>query len=259
MHYSTRYILLFAAAVCGICAVVVAGAAVLLEERQLANVTLDRQAKVLTLAGLVEEGASLTSESAAQLFDESIQSQVIDLKTGSVREEIDAATFDQRKAARDVDTSFEAPDNPAKVRRLPNNALVYRVVPDGKLRSIIVPISGQGLWSTLYGYLALNPDGTTIEGITFYEHKETPGLGGEIDNPRWKALWPGRKAFDDKWKPVIAVKKGTAGPPEEDPYQVDGLSGATITSRGVGFLVRFWLGDDGFGPYLEGLRTGGSS
>lgn len=259
MQYSTRYILLFAAAVCGVCSIVVASAAVLLEERQQANVTLDRQEKVLTLAGLVEAGASLTPEDAARLFDENIESQVIDLKTGTVREGIDADLFDQRKAARDLDTSFPAPENSAKVRRLPKNALVYRVVPDGKLRSIIVPISGQGLWSTLYGFLALNPDGTTIEGITFYEHGETPGLGGEVDNPRWKALWKGRKAFDERWRPVIAVKKGRAGPPETDPYQVDGLSGATITSRGVGSLVRFWLGDDGFGPYLEGLRMGGKS
>ena len=144
MQYSTGYILLFAAAVCGICSIVVSGSAVLLEERQQANLTLDRQKKVLTLAGLVEEGASVSREEAASLFDENIRPEVIDLKTGSVREGIDPATFDQRKAASDLSRSFSAPTNPAKVRRLPNNALAYRVVPDGKLRSIIVPIRAGG-------------------------------------------------------------------------------------------------------------------
>ena len=104
-------------------------------------------------------------------------------------------------------------------------------------------------------YLALEPDARTIRGITFYEHGETPGLGGEVDNPRWKALWPGRLAFDDRGNPKISVKKGLAGPVDEDPYQVDGLSGATITSRGVTNLVRFWLGDDGFGPCLDKYRA----
>jgi Na+-transporting NADH:ubiquinone oxidoreductase subunit C len=94
-----------------------------------------------------------------------------------------------------------------------------------------------------------------IDGITFYDHGETPGLGGEVDNPRWKSLWKGRKAFDENWQPTIAVVKGRAGPPEDDPYRVDGLSGATITSRGVSHLLAFWLGDDGFGPYLTNFRS----
>ena len=137
--------------------------------------------------------------------------------------------------------------------------MVYRVVQDGEFKAVIVPISGQGLWSTLYGYIALAADTQTVVGITFYEHKETPGLGGEVDNPRWKRLWKGRKVYDGRGRPLINVKKGVAGPPETDPYNVDGLSGATITSRGVGNLVRFWLGEDGFGPYLTAARIGGST
>ena len=102
--------------------------------------------------------------------------------------------------------------------------------------------------------LALAPDTTTIEGITFYEHGETPGLGGEVDNPSWKALWIGRQAFDDNWQPAIEVIKGCCRTGRRGPLRVDGLSGATLTARGVSNLVRFWLGENGFEPYLATLR-----
>jgi Na+-transporting NADH:ubiquinone oxidoreductase subunit C len=123
---------------------------------------------------------------------------------------------------------------------------------------VVIPVEGKGLWSTLYGFLALDKDVNTIKGLTFYQHAETPGLGGEVDNPKWKALWPGRKAFGDDGQPKIAVIKGQAGPVAEDPYQVDGLSGATITARGVSHLVQFWLGTNGFGPYLKQFKERGS-
>jgi Na+-transporting NADH:ubiquinone oxidoreductase subunit C len=251
--------MLFAAAVCAVCSVFVAGAAVLLEDRQKANVELDRQKNVLVVAGLMEEGESISAEEAAKRFDDNVVAFIVDLESGAVLEGEDADAFDQRKVAADPDTSRVAPENAARVRRIPNHGQVFRVMKDGELEALIVPISGQGLWSTLYGYIALSPDTNTIRGITFYQHKETPGLGGEVDNPRWKALWVGRKAFDKNGRPAITVKKGRAGPADTDPYNVDGLSGATITSRGVGNLVRFWLGDDGFGPYLKTQRAGGST
>ncbi len=255
MRHSTGYIVGFAVAVCLICALLVSGAAVGLKDRQDANILLDRQKKVLTVAGLMKAGENLTREEVASVYESNIQQKVIDLKTGELRPDVDGASFDQRAAAGNLDTSFPAPSNAAKVRRLPNNALVFDVVEQGELKALILPIEGYGLWGTLYGYIALAPDARTIVGITFYQHKETPGLGGEVDNPRWKARWPGRLAFDDRGRPAIAVKKGVAGSIEEDPYNVDGLSGATITSRGVTSLVRFWLGDNGFGPYLASYRA----
>jgi Na+-transporting NADH:ubiquinone oxidoreductase subunit C len=255
MQHNTRYIVLFAVAVCLVCAVFVSSAAVFLKDRQDSNKLLDRQEKVLTVAGLMKDGEHLSRVDVAALYEESIRSKVIDLATGELNEAIDSTSFDQQATANDPKTSVAAPENSAKVRRLPNQALVFDVVEDGELKALILPIEGYGLWGTLYGYLALAPDARTIVGITFYKHKETPGLGGEVDNPRWKAEWPGRLAFDDRGNPAIAVKKGQAGPVESDPYNVDGLSGATITSRGVTHLVRFWLGENGFGPYLASYRS----
>jgi Na+-transporting NADH:ubiquinone oxidoreductase subunit C len=255
MPRSGWYTFAFAAAVSLVASVFVATSAVVLRDRQEANRVLDQRRKVLDVAGLIEAGESLSAPQVHVRFDETMQAMVIHLATGAPAPEVDADAFDQRKAAQDPATSSAAPENRAGVTRLPEHALVYHVVQDGELQSIILPIEGRGLWSTLYGFIALSADLRTVHGITFYQHTETPGLGGEVDNPRWKASWRGRQAFDEAWTPRLEVVKGRAGPPEEDPFEVDGLSGATLTARGVTHLVRFWLGQDGFGPYLERYRA----
>jgi Na+-transporting NADH:ubiquinone oxidoreductase subunit C len=255
MQKGALYSILFAAAVCLVCAVFVASSAVSLKSRQDENAFIDKQRNVLIAAGLASEDETLSSEEIQERFAP-IETVVIDLRTGEELPDIDPETFDQRQATSDPERSREAPPNPAGIQRIPNRAMVYRMVDGGELKLVILPIEGKGLWSTLYGFIALDSDLNTIQGITFYEHKETPGLGGEVDNPKWKALWEGRQAYGDGGEPQIQVVRGQAGPPREDPYRVDGLSGATITSRGVGRLVRFWLGDEGFGPYLDALRKG---
>jgi len=253
MQRSAAYSIVFAAAVCLVCAVVVASSAVSLRDRQDQNAFLDKQRNVLVAAGLATDSERLTREEIQERFAP-IDSVVIDLATGEELPDVDAATFDQKKLLADPSTSQAAPKNRAGLERVPNQTLVYKMEKDGELELVILPIEGKGLWSTLYGFIALGPDLQTIKGITFYEHKETPGLGGEVDNPKWKKLWQGRKAFGDDDEPKIQVIRGAAGPPTEDPYSVDGLSGATMTSRGVSNLVQFWLGDAGFRPYLDKLR-----
>jgi len=254
-QYSNAYIIGFAAGVCLICSIVVATSAVVLKERQDLNKVLDRQKKVLIVAGLMEEGQTITADEVQQIFDDNIRIRAINLQTGDFDEDIDTVTFDQRKATKDPALSRVAPTNRAGITRLPFRALVYERVAGDEVKLLILPIEGKGLWSTLYGFLALAPDTTTIEGMTFYEHGETPGLGGEIDNPRWKSLWKGRSAYDADWQPAITVIKGAAGPAEDDPYRVDGLSGATLTCRGVSDLVQFWLSSDGFEPFLAKFRA----
>lgn len=257
MQHSTLYTIGFAAAICLFCAVFVSGSAVSLKERQDENKILDRQKKVLVVAGLMSEGADWTAEQIKSTFADNIQARVVDLKTGDYNQSVDVATFDQQKAAKDPATSAVAPDNNAKVGRLPHQAMIYHVMEAGSVARLIIPVEGKGLWSTLYGFLALEKDVDTITGITFYQHGETPGLGGEVDNPKWKALWKGRKAFNADQEPTIEVLKGQAGSVQDAPHHVDGLSGATITSRGVTYLVQFWLGEHGFGPYLAKFRAGG--
>jgi len=255
MQHSNAYIIGFAAAVCLVCSIVVSTSAVALRPRQIQNKELDRQKQVLMVAGLIDAGQAVDAAEIQRLFDESIVARAVDLETGDYDASVDTAAYDQRKATRDPALSRAAGANAAGIPRLPNTAVIYQKVVEDEVEMVILPIEGKGLWSTLYGFLALAPDLTTIEGITFYEHGETPGLGGEVDNPSWKALWPGRQAFDDSGEVAIEVIKGHAGPVDQDPYRVDGISGSTLTARGVSNLVRFWLSEDGFGPYLEQVRT----
>lgn len=253
MQYSSKYIIGFAAAVCLVCGIFVASAAVALKSRQDLNAELDQKQKVLNVAGLLQEGQSASPDDIKALFADNIRARVIDLATGDYVEVDDPDAFDQKKATADPATSEVAPANQAGVPRVPKQAKVFQVMSGDKISSIILPVHGKGLWSTMYGYVALAPDGNTIKGLTFYQHGETPGLGGEVDNPRWKGLWPGRKVYEDG-EPEIMVIKGQAGPADVDPYKVDGLSGATITSRGVGYLLQFWLGENGFKPYIDKFR-----
>ena len=99
-------------------------------------------------------------------------------------------------------------------------------------------------------------DFNTVAGLEFYDHKETPGLGGEIVNPRWKAIWKGKEVYSDAGDVVISVIKGSVDKRNEKAkYQVDGLSGATITSNGVTNLLSFWLGEMGYGPLIKQIRS----
>ena len=259
MQHSVAYTLLFAAAVCVVCAILVSSSAVSLSELQQTNARLDKMKNVLMAAGLAEATERLSREEIEERF-RTIKAVAIELETGLPAPDIDTATYDQRKAAADPARSRIAPPNASVIKRLPNQAVVYHVLNGGgEVAVLVLPVEGYGLWSTLYGFLALDADTRTIRGLTYYQHLETPGLGGEVDNPSWKALWPGRVAFDETGAPVISVIKGRAGSPQDDPYRVDGLSGATITSRGVTNMLQFWLGEAGFGPYLKRFRESQAS
>ena len=217
------------------------------------NKTRDLKRNILMAAGLYDP--ELTVEEQFQRVD----SRVIDIETGDYVSEIDATTFDQRAAAKDPATSMalDTSTDIANIIRQSKYALVYLVNDDqGGLDKIILPIHGYGLWSTLYGFIALESDGNTVSGLGFYEHGETPGLGGEVDNPRWKNLWKGKQVYREG-AVAINVKKGTVDPQAASAdWEVDGLSGATLTSRGVSNLVQYWLGDRGFESYLQNLREG---
>ena len=253
-HRSTAYTVSFAAAVCLVCSLLVSGAAVGLKERQEVNKLLERQKRILVLTGLLEEGESLADDEVRKLFEENIVPEVIQLVDGQTSATADPATFDQHEAMTDPDSRRPAPENRARLVWVPDNALIYKKMDGDKIETVVLPVEGKGLWSTMYGFLAVTPGTNTVSGITFYEHGETPGLGGEIDNSEWRRKWRGRKVYGEDWQVELKVIKGIAGSPEEDPHHVDGLTGATLTSNGVSYLIEFWQGENGFAPYLRQFK-----
>lgn len=253
---SATYIVAFAAAVCVVCSLLVSTAATVLKNRQVVNAIIDKQKNILEVAGLIGQDEDVSMERAQEIFDARVTPVIVELETGEVVVgEVDPATYDQRKALSDPALSKPAPKNPAQVARIPKYATVYEVLDEqGNVELYVFPVEGKGLWSTLYGFLALEADLNTVRGITFYQHGETPGLGGEVDNPGWKGKWAGRQVYGATEEPELEVIKGAAGPPEEALYQVDGLSGATLTSRGVTHLIHFWMGEHGFGKFVSKHR-----
>ena len=253
-----RKIIAVALTLCLVCAVLVSATAVLLKPLQDRNQALAIKREIISVAGLAAPGAD-----TEQLFRERISMHIVELDSGAYVDGIDPERFDARAAARDPATSrpLARDTDIAGIKRRARHAPVYLVQENGRLATIILPVHGYGLWSTMYGFLALAADARTITGITFYEHGEAPGLGDAIVDPDWQAGFHDKLAFDDEGMPRITVIKGRVNPGSmEARYQVDGISGATLTGNGVARLLRFWLGDLGFGPYLGQLRaTGGTT
>lgn len=244
--------LLVAFLVCVVCGVVVATAAVSLRPVQSKNQLLDKRMNILQAAGLYQPGVDVN-----KVF-KSIERRFVNLDTGKYVEMPES--YDQRKAASDPKRSerLSGEEDIASIKRQAKVAEVFLARKEnGELNRIILPVHGYGLWSTLYGFLALEPDANTVSGLGFYEHGETPGLGGEVDNPKWKALWEGKKLYGEQGEVEIRVIKGTVDSKTANAeHKVDGLAGATLTSNGVSNLLRFWVGENGFGPYLKRMQKG---
>jgi Na+-transporting NADH:ubiquinone oxidoreductase subunit C len=250
---STTKILVVATLVCIVCAVLVSSAAVLLRPIQQRNALLQKQRDILTVAGLYDRTADLD-----QQFKQ-IEAHLVDLDTGMYSDDADALQFDVASAVRDPSASSRIPtaDDLAKIHRRAHQMPVYLVRKGTDIDTVILPIYGYGLWSTMYGYIALNSTGERVKAITFYDHGETPGLGAEIENLRWQALWAGKRTFDEQGKVALSVSKTRPAEGWAD-YHVDAISGATLTSVGVHNMIQYWLGEQGYGPYLSRLRDGGA-
>ncbi|MBJ7538854.1 Na(+)-translocating NADH-quinone reductase subunit C [Marinomonas transparens] len=258
---SIQKTIIVALSLCLVCSVFVAAAAVGLKPIQNANKDLDRKRNILSAANMLDP-----SKSVDEIFS-SVEARIVNLQTGAFATQaelqaagIDPVAYDQKAAAKNpqLSVALSGENDPAGIKRRANFSSVYLVKANNALDKIIVPVHGYGLWSTMYGFIALQNDFNTVIGFGFYDQGETPGLGGEVDNPNWKALWQGKLVYDEQGDAVIRLAKG--GVDSSDPqaaHKIDGLSGATLTSRGVTHLVQYWLGEEGFGPFLAKLRSEG--
>ncbi len=256
---STKKMLIVALGVCLVCSILVSTAAVSLSSIQQKNKELDKIKNILVAGDLMQDDADVQ-----QIFAEKVEPALVDLKTGEFlpkeqyTDKLNPATFDVKAMADDAEYGKKIPPQQdiADIKKMPTVMSIYIVKSGDTIDKYILPVYGTGLWSTMYGFLALGSDLQTIRGITFYDHGETPGLGGEIDNPKWQAIWKGKKAFRENGEVGITVIKGQVDPsnPNSD-YQIDGLSGSTLTTRGLDSMVQFWLGDNGYGPLFDQLET----
>jgi len=243
--------LVFVFIICLICAALVSISAVALKSKQTANKLLDQQTKILETAGLLKNAG----KDIVGTFNKYVNAKMIDLKTG---EFIDgnALMFDERADARDVNKSIKPENDIAGINRRANNAVIYLIKNDqGHVDSVVFPIIGSGLWDLMTGFIGLQADLNTVNSVVYSDLKETPGLGAEVLNPKWKAKWKDKKMYDEQNNIAIKIVKG--GAKAGDVHGVDALSGATLTSRGVQRTIHFWLGDEGYGPFIAKFRNGG--
>lgn len=243
-----------AAVVCLVCSIFVAGAAVGLKPKQTANKLTDLKLNILDVAGLYEPGMDV--DKAFKRFE----ARILDIGTGQYADDINVDTYDMRKATKDpaLSRKLSPSEDLADIKRKPKYAKIYLVRDEqGKVDTVILPVNGYGLWSTLYGFLAVEEDGNTVVGLKFYEHAETPGLGGEVDNPKRRAQWVGKEIYGPEGEARLGMQKGGITPgTEAAQYKVDAIGGATLTSNGVSNLLQYWLGPEGYKTYLERYQTG---
>lgn len=271
---SMKNIILVSLAVCFVCSVVVSSAAVLLKPQRVANKQLDRNQNILEAAGLYSKTSAQAANADLEQLFQRFEVRFVDLEEKRLLTPLEAndlgldpATYDQRKAAKTpgLSRALSKAEDLASISRRARYAVVYLLKDGAAIEALVLPIHGYGLWSILYGFIALESDLNTVKGITFYEHGETAGLGGEVDNPAWKAHWQGKRIFaaaaasgrPASAQVLLKVAKGSVDPTAANAiHQIDGLSGATLTSRGVENIISYWLGDEGFGPIIEKLKRG---
>lgn len=245
-----------------VCSVVVSAAAVFLKPQQEENVVLDVQRNILNISGLTQDAKALNADEVSKLYEQ-VKPRLVDMKTGKfidkTSEGLTVDNYDQRMAAKDPKASkaLTGAEDIAGIKRQADVAKVYLIEKDGKMDRIVLPVHGYGLWSTMYGFLALDADLNTVAGFGFYDQAETPGLGGEVDNPLWKNKWPGKQIYSSNGDVAMTVIKGAVDPSNpKAANQIDGLAGATLTSNGVSNLIKFWMGKNGFEPFLNNLKAG---
>ena len=246
---SIQNILMIGIGLCLVCAAVISIIAVGLKELQKNNAILDQQKKIVAAADL--QGFYGSTEAA---FD-SIEEIIIDIEEGLITND-STEKYDLSKELRDPSRHIvlSSIEDIATIKKRENFSKIFLEYREDQLNTVILPVRGYGLWGILYGYLAISSDLNTIVGLEFYEHKETPGLGAEVDNPKWKAQWKGKKIYKDKKVNLAVIKGKVEAGDSELSYKIDGLSGATITSRGVTNMVAYWFGESGYSSLLRELN-----
>lgn len=233
--------------VSAVCAALVSGATVMLRPIQAANRAAEEQARISALVAGIPGMSELLEEAGGEL-----STVVVDLGTGRAAEDVAPATLDATLGDPDNWTVLDAGDDIAGLGQRPDYAQVFLLREGEDVSLVLLPMSGQGYGGRIDAILALEGDMNTIAGVAVTQHSETPGLGGRIEEAAWQADFPGTETRDPSGDVRFRVARG----PGSGDYEVDGITGATRTGRGFTNMVRFWLGPEGYGPFLAAIGRG---
>jgi Na+-transporting NADH:ubiquinone oxidoreductase subunit C len=243
-----------------VCSSLVSAAVIVLRPIQLNNQMVERSRNIIKLTGLVEEGVTPGDEEMLELY-RGMEVKILDIDQAEFNSDLDPLSFDPYRTVNNPELGVDIPtgQDVASLGRRSRFAPIYKVLrEDGELDRLILPVHGTGMWSTIYGYIALESDLNTIAAITFYEQSETPGLGDQIMRPEWQALWQGRQIYDQEGDLRFAINPGKVEPGSSTwLYEVDALTGATVTADAVTAIIHYWFGPHGYRNFLDNLRTQG--
>ncbi len=239
--------LVMAFLVSAICALLVSGATVLLRPIQAANRAAEEQARIEALVRGVPGMSALLEQSGG-----SLSTVVIDLDEGRAARDMTPDALEMVLADTQNWTALETNADLAGLGQRPDYAQIFLLRKGDAISLVLLPLTGQGYGGRIDAILALESDMNTIAGIAITNHSETPGLGGRIEDPSWQSSFPGTELRDDSGELRFSAARGEAS----TPYQMDGITGATRTTRGISNMVRFWLGPDGYGPLIRAIQRG---
>jgi Na+-transporting NADH:ubiquinone oxidoreductase subunit C len=222
VRQSNTYILLYSAAITVVCGGLLAFAAVSLKPMQDANIAMEQKKNILSSVLTLNE-----SDNIVEIYGKKVKGFVIDFE-GNVKDGL---------KPEDVVVAVEYKKIP-KERLLP----VYEFRNDSnKVEFAVMPVYGYGLWNNIWGFVAVKSDFNTIQGVKFQHAGETPGLGARIESEEIQERFKGKQIFDNGNLTAVAIQKGEGHDYASELHKVDGMSGATLTGKGVNNMLKDYL------------------
>jgi Na+-transporting NADH:ubiquinone oxidoreductase subunit C len=225
VRQSNSYIIIYAAALTIVCALALAFASIILKDKQEANISRERKMNILATVIKLEEGADVEA-----IYEKRIRAYVVDFD-GNIKNDLPV----------DKVVIAEEYKKPAKDRLLPVYEVKSESNPD-KIEFTVLPVYGFGLWNNIWGFVALKSDFNSVQGAKFQHAGETPGLGARIESDEIQARYANKKIFENGEVVSIFMQKGEGSSDYSgDTHKVDGMSGATLTGKGVNNMLKDYL------------------
>lgn len=222
MRQSNSYIVIYAAVLTIVCGGLLALAAEGLKEKQQYNIDQEQKKNILSTVITLDEGADINA-----VYSKKVKAFVVDFE-GNVKDGVEP---------KDVNLAVEYKKAPAD-RLLPVYEFKSESDPN-KTEYVVLPVFGYGLWNNIWGFVALKADLNTIQGVKFQHAGETPGLGARIESDQdVQDRYKGKTIFDESKLVSVSMMKGEGFEYADKPHQVDGMSGATLTGKGVNNMLK---------------------